>query len=150
MTPTALTQVTALHDHKMRASGSRVEAKELTMRTYLLLLFVAVAPILFELIDRAARRAGCAQKELALSQGMSLPQWSRQIHGLGHVSLARLWDTPPAFRLALLEELAAAWDAPRPAHTIDDVYRLLLSLVPRRMARAAWATSDVRQEAVCE
>lgn len=119
------------------------------LRFYLSLVVIAAAPLLFDLVDRAARRAGCAQKELALSQGMSLPQWSRQIHGIGHVSLARLWDTPPAFRLALLEELAVAWDAPRPAHTLDDVYRLLLSLVPLRMARAAQATAKDREEALC-
>lgn len=119
------------------------------LRFYVSLLVIAAVPILLDLVDRAARRAGCAQKELALSQGMSLPQWSRQIHGLGHVSLARLWDTPPAFRLALLEELSVAWGAPRPAHTIDDVYRLLLSLVPLRMARAAQATSETHEEALC-
>lgn len=121
------------------------------MRMCLPLLIVAISPSLFELIDRAARRAGCAQKELALSQGMSLPQWSRQIHGIGHVSLARLWETPPAFRLALLEELASAWGAPKPLHTIDDVYRLLLTLVPLRPARAVLAPREMEEEAaVCE
>lgn len=119
------------------------------MRFYLPLLVITMAPVLFELVDRAARQAGCAQKELALSQGMSLPQWSRQIHGIGHVSLARLWETPPAFRLALLEELASAWGAPKPVHTIDDVYRLLLPLVPLRQARAVLASSEGREEGVC-
>lgn len=113
-----------------------------------LVLIVAVAPILADLVDRAARRAGCSQKELALAQGISIPQWSQQLHGIGHVSLGRLFLTPSAFRLALLEELSEAWGAPKPAHTIDDVYRLLWTLVPLRMRRAARASED-REEGVC-
>jgi len=114
-----------------------------------LVFVVAAAPILVDLVDRAARRAGCSQKELALSQGISIPQWSQQLHGIGHVSLGRLCLTPRQFRHALLEELAVAWDVPRPAHTIDDVYRLLLTLVPLRMARAALVSSDEREEELC-
>jgi len=113
-----------------------------------LLIVVVAAPLVADAIDRARMRAGCSHKELALSQGIRETQWSQQLHGVGnqHIALDRLSATPPAFRHALLEELAVAWDVPRPAHTIDDVYRVLLTLVPLRMRRAVLASSGSGEE----
>ena len=104
----------------------------------LLVLIAAVplarAPIVADAIERARQRAGLSHKELALSQGIGIPQWSQQLHGQGHIALDRLTATPEPFRAALLDELRAAWHLDAP--TIADVHALLLALVRPRMARA--------------
>ena len=114
------------------------------MRTNLLLLFVMAAPMVAAAIERARQRAGLSHKELAICQGISVAQWSQQLHGQGHVSLTRMSATPPAFRAALLEELRAEWRLSAP--TIADVHALLLAVVRPRMARAGL---DREQEDVC-
>jgi transcriptional regulator with XRE-family HTH domain len=82
------------------------------------------APNLFDVIDRAARRAGISLKELALCIGISPAQLSRELHGTGHLGLDRLWAAPPAFRAALVDELCAAWGY-EPALTARDVLALI-------------------------
>lgn len=116
----------------------------------LLLIVVAVVPIavapVADAIERARQRAGLSHKELALAQGLTTPQWSQQLHGYpgSHIWLDRLTATPAAFRVALLDELRAAWHLDAP--TIADVHALLLALVRPQMARA---TSRQTQEDRC-
>ena len=114
------------------------------MTTWTLLLFVMAVPIVAAAIERARQRAGLSHKELAIYQGISIAQWSQQLHGQGHISLTRMSTTPPAFRAALLEELRAEWQLNAP--TIADVYTLLLAIVRPRMARAGL---DREQESRC-
>ena len=86
---------------------------------------IAVAP-LSQAIDRAARRANVSHMELALSQGITPAQWSRQLAGepSQHVALDRLANAPLSFRQALLEELFAAWGVEKPL-TAREVVELL-------------------------
>lgn len=97
------------------------------IRWSLLLVVFSAAPIVADAIERARQRAGLSHKELALSQGIGIPQWSQQLHGNGHIALDRLTGTPEPFRAALLDELRAAWHLTAP--TLTDIYALLQDVV---------------------
>jgi hypothetical protein len=82
---------------------------DLMLVTPWLFVGVAVASTIGPLVERARMRAGVAHKELALSQGISPVQWSRQLAGHGHVALDRVVTLcPTTFVAALLEEIAAS------------------------------------------
>lgn len=61
-----------------------------------------------DIVERARVRSGASHKELAQCQHISPAQWSRELHGQGHVALDRIVaHCPLAFVAALLEEIAA-------------------------------------------
>jgi transposase-like protein len=101
---------------------------------------IVAAPDLFNVIDRAARRAGIALKEVALSMGITPAQLSRELHGNGHLALDRMWACPPSFLSALAEELRIAWGGER-AVTAREV----LDLIRPQMARARVLGMEVVQ-----
>jgi hypothetical protein len=79
------------------------------LRTSLLFAVPLAALILADLIDRAVTRSGASHKALAIEQGISTAQWSREIHGVGHVAFDRIVTRcSDAFVAALLEEVARA------------------------------------------
>jgi hypothetical protein len=53
-------------------------------------------------ITEALERAHISHKEAALMMGIDPAQWSRQLHGDGHISLQRLQKLPRQFWLELL------------------------------------------------
>jgi hypothetical protein len=57
----------------------------------------------------ALARSGMSHKQAAITQGLDVAQWSRQVNGQeAHVSLQRLTKMPRAFWLELLQQLAPA------------------------------------------
>ena len=54
-------------------------------------------------------KAGLSDQDLAYAQGILPSQWSRQLHGQGHIALDRLAHAPLAFRVALIEQLETLW-----------------------------------------
>ncbi len=48
-------------------------------------------------ITLALSRCGLSQKDAALTMGLDPAQWSRQLHGEGHVSMQRLQRLPVEF-----------------------------------------------------
>jgi hypothetical protein len=58
-------------------------------------------------ISLALSRAGMSHKQAAVTQGVDVAQWSRQVNGQeAHVSFQRLTKLPRAFWLELLQQLA--------------------------------------------
>ena len=77
------------------------------LRTWLLIVVPLMALALVDLVERARLRAGESHKALALCQGISPAQWSRELRGIGHVALDRIVEScPTPFVAALLEEIA--------------------------------------------
>jgi hypothetical protein len=58
-------------------------------------------------ISLALARAGMSHKQAAITQGVDVAQWSRQVNGQeAHVSFQRLTKMPRQFWLELLQQLA--------------------------------------------
>lgn len=61
------------------------------------------------LISLSLARAGMSHKQAAITQGVDVAQWSRQVNGQeAHVSFQRLTKLPRTFWLELLQQLAPA------------------------------------------
>ena len=82
-------------------------------------------PTLGDAINTARMKAGLSDQDLAWAQGIRPPQWSRQLHGQGHIALDRLAHTPLAFRVALIEALESLWGVET---TMEVIYRELASI----------------------
>jgi hypothetical protein len=62
-------------------------------------------------ISLALARSGMSHKQAAITQGVDVAQWSRQVNGQeAHVSLQRLTKLPRVFWLEFLQQLAPALD----------------------------------------
>jgi hypothetical protein len=62
-------------------------------------------------LSLALARAGLSHKQAAITQGVDVAQWSRQVNGQdAHVSLQRLTKMPRTFWLEFLQQLAPHLD----------------------------------------
>ena len=60
-------------------------------------------------LSLALARCGMSHKQAAITQGLDVAQWSRQVNGQdAHVSVQRLTKMPRAFWLEFLQQLAPA------------------------------------------
>jgi hypothetical protein len=60
-------------------------------------------------LSLALARSGMSHKQAAITQGLDVAQWSRQVNGQeAHVSLQRLTKLPRQFWLELLQQIAPA------------------------------------------
>lgn len=96
------------------------------LRYHLAMLLSGAVFLAAEIVARAAKRADVSMKELAICQGISVTQWSQQMHGKGHISFGRLFGAPSRFLVALLDELRSEWAGD--THTVEDVYQMVARL----------------------
>lgn len=82
-------------------------------------------PTLGDAINTARMKAGLSDQDLAWAQGIRPSQWSRQLHGQGHIALDRLARAPLPFRAALIESLEALWGVET---TMEVIYRELAAI----------------------
>jgi hypothetical protein len=75
-------------------------------------------PTLGDAINTARMKAGLSDQDLAWAQGIRPSQWSRQLHGQGHIALDRLARAPLPFRVALIEALEVLWGVETTMETI--------------------------------
>lgn len=92
-------------------------------------------------ISLSLARSGMSHKQAAITQGVDVAQWSRQVNGQeAHVSLQRLTKLPRQFWLELLQQLAPRLDVVIAHPDLADraIHQLLLATE----AACAYARQD--------